>query len=149
MRHSFPLLPLIFQHVCELRTGRAFDVMVGEVLEVPVVDLFVAGFARKSVSTESTQRGRRSQCIADATGQTGETFQGVLGYTRRFKPKLVICENVAGLLKRTCGCDAQIHLARKCFEQLGYAFAYVQVDARTFSSLSDARASGCGLVGRT
>ena len=93
----------------------------------------------KSVSTENTQRGRHRQRIADATSQTGATFQGVLGYTRRFKPKLVICENVSGLLKRARGCDAQIHVVRKCFEQLGYTFAHVQ----------DARASGCGLFGRT
>ena len=45
-------------------------------------------------------------------------------------PELVICENVSGLLKRTRGRDAQIHLVCKCFEQLGYTFAYVQVDAR-------------------
>ena len=82
------------------------------------MDLFVAGFARKSVSTESTQRVRHSQCIADATGQTGKTFQGALGYTRRFKPKLVICETVSGLLKRTRGRDAQIYLVRRGFEEL-------------------------------
>ena len=56
----------------------------------------------------------------------------MLGYTRRCKPKLVICENVSGLLKRTRGCDAHIHVARKCFEQLEYAFAYMQVDASNF-----------------
>ena len=82
-----------------------------------------------------TNKVRHSQRIADATGQTGETFQGALGYTRRFKPKLVICENVSGLLKRTRGCDAQIHVARKCFEQFGYAFAYAQVDARSCLAL--------------
>ena len=46
---NFPSLPLLFQNVCELHTGRAFDAMVGEVIYVPVVDLFVAGFVCKSV----------------------------------------------------------------------------------------------------
>ena len=59
----------------------------------------------------------------------GETFEGVLGYARRFRPKLVICENVSGLLKRAQGCDAQVHQASKAFEKVGYAFAYKQVDA--------------------
>ena len=33
----------------------------------------------------------------------GKTFEGVLGYVRRFRPKLIICENVSGLLKRAHG----------------------------------------------
>ena len=65
-------------------------------------------------------------------GNTGETFHGVLEYTRRFRPKLVICENVAGLLKRNRGCEPQIHSVRMAFEGLGYSFAYTQLDARNF-----------------
>ena len=57
------------------------------------------------------------------TSQTGETFQGVLGYARRFRPKLLICENVPGLLKRSRSCDAQIHSVRAAVEELGYLFA--------------------------
>ena len=53
-------------------------------------------------------------------------------YTRRFRPKLVICENVAGLLKRNRGCEPQIHSVRMAFEGLGYAFAYTQLDAINF-----------------
>jgi hypothetical protein len=53
-------------------------------------------------------------------------------YTRRFRPKLVICENVAGLLKRNRGCEPQIHSVRMAFEGLGYSFAYTQLDARNF-----------------
>ena len=51
-------------------------------------------------------------------------------YTRRFRPKLVICESVAGLLKRNCGCEPHIHSVRMAFEELGYSFAYTQLDAR-------------------
>ncbi|MFM7990255.1 MAG: DNA cytosine methyltransferase, partial [Candidatus Fonsibacter sp.] len=68
----------------------------------------------------------------DGTGQTGETFHCVFGYARRFRPKLAICENVSGLLKRNRGCDAQIHSARAACEELGYLFAYAQLDARIF-----------------
>ena len=53
-------------------------------------------------------------------------------YTRRFRPKLVMCENVAGLLKRNRGCEPQIHSVRMAFEGLGYPCAYTQLDARHF-----------------
>ena len=49
-------------------------------------------------------------------------LHGVLEYTRRFRPKLVICENVAGLLKRNRGCEPQIRSVRMGFEELGYSF---------------------------
>ena len=63
-------------------------------------------------------------------GKTGETFHCVLEYTRRFRPKLVICENVAGLLKRSRGCEPQIQSVRMVVEELGYSLAYTQLDAR-------------------
>ena len=132
VQENFPDAPPIFPDICELHTGRALNVVTREVCDIPAVDVFVAGFVCKSVSTENAKRGSYSQCIADARGQTGETFEGVLGYVRGFRPKLVICENVSGLLKRSLGCDAQIHQVRKAFEEEGYVFAYKLVDARNF-----------------
>ena len=55
-RTYFPEVPLIFEDICELHTGRALNILTGEEIDVPDVDLFVAGFVRKSVSTENTQR---------------------------------------------------------------------------------------------
>ena len=132
LQENCPQLALIFDDICDLQSGRAFNVVAHEETDVPAVDVFVAGFVCKSVSTENAKRSSYSQCIADARGQTGETFEGVLGYVRRFRPKLVICENVSGLLKRSLGCDAQIHQVRKAFEEEGYVFAYKLVDARHF-----------------
>ena len=132
LQENFPQLALIFDDICDLQSGRAFNVVAHEETDVPVVDVFVAGFVCKSVSTENTQRGDYVECIDDGTGQTGETFQGVLGYARRFRPKLVICENVAGLLKRNRGRNPQIHSVRAAFEKLGYSFAHMQLDARNF-----------------
>ncbi len=37
-----------------------------------------------------------------------------------------------GLLKRNRGCEPQIHSVRVAIEELGYAFAYAQLDARNF-----------------
>ena len=83
------------------------------------------------MSTEDTQRREYGQRIDDCTGKTGETFHCVLEYARRFRPKLVICEKVVGLLNRNCGCDPQTHSVRVASEELGYSFAYTQVDARS------------------
>ena len=55
-------MPLIFADICELHTGRALNVVTGQETDVPVVDLFMAGFVRKSVSTENTQRREYDQC---------------------------------------------------------------------------------------
>ena len=49
-----------------------------------------------------------------------------------FRPKLVICENVVGLLKGNRGCEPQIHSVRVAFEEIGYLFAYTHLDARSF-----------------
>jgi len=103
VQENFPEAPLIFPDICELHTGRALNIVTHEVCDAPAVDVFVAGFVCKSVSTENLYRGSYGQCVADARGPTGETFEGVLGYARRFRPKLLICENVSGLLKRAHG----------------------------------------------
>jgi len=52
LQEKFSEVPLIFEDICELHTGRALNILTGEESDVPDVDLFVAGFVRKSVSTE-------------------------------------------------------------------------------------------------
>ena len=56
LQEHFPEVPLIFEDIRELHTGRALNILTGEESDVPDVDLFVAGFVCKSVSTENTQR---------------------------------------------------------------------------------------------
>ena len=75
LQENFPQLALIFDDICDLQSGRAFNVVAHEETDVPAVDVFVAGFVCKSVSTENTQRGDYGECIDDGTGQTGETSQ--------------------------------------------------------------------------
>ena len=132
VRENFPELPIIFSDICALHTGRAVNTITGEQLAVPAVDLFVTGFVCKSVSTENVQREQHASCITDGSGKTGATFEGLRQYVEGCRPRLVICENVSGLLKRARGCEAQIHHVRKAFEDLGYAFGHTLVDARNF-----------------
>ena len=56
LQENFPEVPLIFEGICEWHSGRALNILIGEESDVPDVDLLVAGFVRKSVSTENTQR---------------------------------------------------------------------------------------------
>ena len=56
LQENFPEVPLIFADICELHAGRALNILTGKESDVPDVDLFVAGFVCKSVSTENTQR---------------------------------------------------------------------------------------------
>ena len=133
---------MMFDDICALHTGRACNAVTREVNAVPAVDVFVAGFVCKSVSTANAHRGEHGECITEGSGQTGETFSGVLGYVRRNRPHIVICENVAGLLKRNRGRDPHIYQVRRDFQELGYVLT-------SCWSLSGATVSGCGLSGKT
>jgi site-specific DNA-cytosine methylase len=102
VQESFPDAPLIFPDICKLHAGRALSIVAREVCDIPAVDVFVAGFVCKSVSTENPNRGSYSQRIADAIGQ-GRPSRACWATGGVAKPELVICENVSGSLKRTRG----------------------------------------------
>ena len=53
VQENFPDAPLIFPDICQLHTGRALNIVTREVCDIPAVDVFVAGFVCKSVSTEN------------------------------------------------------------------------------------------------
>ena len=132
MRENFPRGPLIFPDICQLHTGRCINVVTGLEADVPVVDIFIAGFVCTSVSSENNQRGTHGACIAHGTGKTGSTFEGLRRFAEKTRPKIVICENVTGLMKRICGGRPQIVDVGEAFQCLGYNFAYRLVDARMY-----------------
>ena len=132
LREHFPHLPLIFSDICQLHTGRCLNVVTGLEADVPAVDIFIAGFVCKSVSSENNQRDTHGTCIAAGTGKTGSTFDGLRRFVEKVRPKIVICENVVGLLKRTCGERPQIVDVGEAFQCLGYNFAYRHVDAKMY-----------------
>ena len=53
---------------------------------VPYVDIVIAGFVCKSVSTENNDRVQFANCFEEESGKTGETFVGVMGYVKRYRP---------------------------------------------------------------
>ena len=103
VREHWPSLPLMFPDICQLHTGCCLNAMTGLQATVPAVDIFIAGFVCKSVPTENNQRHTHGDCTKSGTGNTGSTFEGLRRYVEAVRPKIVICESVAGLLKRTRG----------------------------------------------
>mmetsp|Transcript_14282 Transcript_14282/g.33747 ORF Transcript_14282/g.33747 Transcript_14282/m.33747 type:complete len:454 (+) Transcript_14282:95-1456(+) len=133
IRRNFPDLQYLFSDVKEVGSNeQAYDLLSKKMVAVPSVDLIIAGFVCKSVSTENNEREKYSACIDDATGQTGETFSGTREYMRRHRPGMVICENVAGLAKRNQGRDPQVFSVMSAFKDLGYAADWRLVDSRHF-----------------
>ena len=132
LREHFPQLPLLFSDICQLHAGRCLNVVTGLEADAPAVDIFIAGFVCNSVSSENSRRGTHGDCIAAGTGKTGSTFEGLRRFVEKVRPKIVICENVVGLLKRTCGGRPQIVDVGEAFQCLGYNFAYRHVDAKMY-----------------
>lgn len=139
IKDNFPSLKYLFADVNELSgaDGKAFNYITGEKDAVPAVDIMIAGFVCKSVSTENNQRQKYANCIREGIGKTGETFEGVMAYVRKFQPSVVICENVKGLTSRTTDtrgkkCEPVINHVQACFKKANYAFDYEVLDSRDF-----------------
>lgn len=99
---------------------------------MPAVDIIIAGFVCKSVSTENGYRPEFGRCIEEAKGSTGETFSGTQNYVRRYRPAMVICENVEGLVKANQGNTPQIFAVQQAFSDMHYSFNWQVLDTREF-----------------
>lgn len=132
IKDNFPDLKILFGDVNELKDGIARNHITNELVSVPYVDIVIAGFVCKSVSTENNARQKFADCINEACGKTGETFDGVMGYVKRYAPSIVICENVLGLVKRNKGKEPVIHHVKASFMKAGYAFDYEVLDTRSY-----------------
>jgi len=132
IKDNFPSLKMLFGDVMELKTGMAHNYITNEAVAVPSVDIVIAGFVCKSVSTENNERAMYKNCIKEATGKTGETFDGVMGYVKRYKPTVVICENVKGLTTRNKGAEPVIKHVAASFKKVGYSFDYHVLDTRQY-----------------
>ena len=102
----------------------AFDAKSGEFRAVPAVDIFIAGFVCKSVSSQNQLRCLAKDCIRAGSGLTGGTFKGVVDYVLEKKPAVVILENVIGLTSSNQGGRAVINDVADKFTEIDYAFAY-------------------------
>ena len=132
IRDNFPDLQLLFGDVNDLRNGEAMNYITNEMAEVPAVDIVVAGFVCKSVSTENNNRQDFSNCINEESGKTGETFGGMMAYIAKYKPSMVVCENVRGISMWNNGAEPVIIHVEQKFVQAGYSFNHQILDARQY-----------------
>ena len=88
----------IFTDVTTLHTGFSTCSKTGkESVEVPEVDPFVAGFERDQFSTLNNDRFETPGCLTRGDGKSGSTGKAVIRFVERFRPSLVVLENVRNL----------------------------------------------------
>ena len=131
IKANFPNLGALFADVNEL-AGAPVDLLTNKAMEAPSVDLFLAGFVCKSISTENVERTRYATCILDGSGSTGSTFEGVRNFVASKRPPLVIFENVEGLLKKIAKADPQIWDVQRTLHKIGYLFGWHLLDSRWY-----------------
>ena len=102
----------------------AVDDRTQRLCAVPAVDIFIAGFVCKSVSMQNARRGEAKDCIREASGLTGVTFQGIVEYVKAKRPPVVILENVRGLTVGNLERPPVIRDVERVFHQNDYAFAW-------------------------
>jgi site-specific DNA-cytosine methylase len=93
----------------------------GAEVDIPTdVDIRIAGFVCKDLSKLNT-RGK----TLDDGGESGDTFQGMYAYTDRFRPSIVLLENVKNE-KKTWD-----DVVRR-FDKIGYEAQWIYCDTKNY-----------------
>ena len=88
----------IFADICQLDKPCSIDTKTGFLHELKTVSIFIAGFVCTSVSMLNAKRHQFGKSIQLSQGNTGVTFQGVVKYCKTHEPRIVMLENVEGLV---------------------------------------------------
>jgi len=96
--------------------------------DIPVADLWTAGFPCQDLSLARTPHGKRSGLKGSQSG----LFYTFLALLSAHRPPIVLLENVAGLLNSHNGNDFNALIAS--LTQLGYAVAWRALNARYFGT---------------
>ncbi|OJD11036.1 hypothetical protein AJ78_08115 [Emergomyces pasteurianus Ep9510] len=109
---------IIFRDVNELIADEATTAF-GSLRKVPAnLDLLVVGFSCVDFSNMNLHRKTLHEM-----GESGHTFYGVLRYTQRCRPPLVILENV---------CGAPWDHIRDVFKEMDYHAYHIKVDTKNY-----------------
>ncbi|KAL2374928.1 hypothetical protein RJ035_003387 [Blastomyces gilchristii] len=109
---------IIFRDVNELIADEATTAF-GSLRKVPSnLDLLVVGFSCVDFSNMNLHRK-----TLDEMGESGHTFYGVLRYTQRCRPPLVILENV---------CGAPWGHIKNAFKEMDYHAYHIKVDTKNY-----------------
>ena len=129
---NFPGLEFLFKDIKTLKDKEVVNEVDGLRSRVAAADVFVTGFVCKSVSTENNNRHTYSNCIQEASGETGETFSGMLAYIKKHKPMVVIAENVKGITMKNKGSPPVIGQVVDEMRQAGYSFGWKILNTQDF-----------------
>eukprot|EP00490_Sorites_sp_Unknown_P017646 CAMPEP_0114659822 /NCGR_PEP_ID=MMETSP0191-20121206/18606_1 /TAXON_ID=126664 /ORGANISM="Sorites sp." /LENGTH=382 /DNA_ID=CAMNT_0001886177 /DNA_START=47 /DNA_END=1195 /DNA_ORIENTATION=- len=129
---NFPDTKRLFSDIKTLKRNEVFNIVTQSKESVPSANIFITGFVCKSVSTENNERKTYKNCIDDATGETGETFSGMMSYVRKHCPMVVIAENVKGITQRIDGEDPVILQVADTMKRAGYHFAWRLLNTSDF-----------------
>ena len=96
----------IYADIRSLGCGSAVNAVTSKEELIPEFDVFIVGWSCKDFS--SLKRPTKKQpfdtlpgLLAEGRGTSGVTFHGVLATVAQHRPKAVVMENVAGLLRKT------------------------------------------------
>jgi site-specific DNA-cytosine methylase len=93
----------------------------GAELDIPTdVDILIAGSVYKDLSRLNT-RGK----TLDDGGESGDTFQGMYAYTDRFRPSIVLLENVKNEKKTWDD-------VMRRFDRIGYEAQWIYCDTKNY-----------------
>jgi len=120
LRANFPDCPYIFMDVCHMGRQRAFDAISCTAQPIPGdLDLLMAGFSCKDLSMMNSYR----KTLAEM-GTSGSTLRGVLDYIERYRPRMVLLENVWAIAKANQIGFRQVDLVMEGLRARGYASGY-------------------------
>lgn len=120
IKANFPSCPAIFQDVCQLGRKHAYEALSRKPQPVPGdLDLLLAGFSCKDLSMMNSYR----KTLAEM-GTSGSTLCGVLAYVERYRPRIVLLENVWAIAKANSLGFRQVDLVLEGLKQRGYAAGY-------------------------
>ncbi|PVH80633.1 hypothetical protein DL98DRAFT_571725 [Cadophora sp. DSE1049] len=118
----------------EWKTEWVFTTSYGGKAKIPGdLDILIAGFCCDDFSTLNNHRKNLNE-----KGESGDTFFAVLEYVNRYRPKMVVLENVTSApwvdakiknRQKKKGCDPIIGLD-KHFQDLGYEVIFMKLDTK-------------------
>ena len=129
LQKSFPEVPHIYRDVKHMGSPLAMCYKCNEKHEVPSnLDICIAGFSCKSLSSLNATK----KSIADRTGSTGETLAGLLSYAKVHRPKLLIMENVMGIVQAQQGGENMMKKLKRMMKCRGYHGAHIAVNSMDY-----------------
>ena len=123
---------LLFQDAGELASRTARDVYTGQEVEIPEVDIGIAGFVCKTLSTLNFRTAHmRRKCIPEGQGKSGKTWFQVRNWLKQHQVKIVLLENVPfTMFSKSSGEMSNFAHVRSALESLGYRVNPLLINCR-------------------